>query len=56
MDFLPDLIESVPAGRQSSPGRKNRKMVFSGNVWKYSPSSTYLKCTISIDDRVKIIL
>ena len=37
---LPDLIESVPAGRQSSPGRRNRNMVFSGSVWKYSPSST----------------
>ena len=29
---LPDLIESVPAGRQSSPGRRNKNMVFSGSV------------------------
>ena len=31
---------SSPAGAQTSPGRSTTKIVFSGSVWKYSPSST----------------
>ena len=31
---------SSPAGAQISPGLRTIKIVFSGSVWKYSPSST----------------
>ena len=33
---------SSPAGAQTSPGLRTMKMVFSGRVWKYSPSSTWV--------------
>ena len=40
---LPDppwLTMSSPTGAQASPGLSTMKIVFSGRVWKYSPSST----------------
>merc|ERR1719402_176979 len=33
---------SSPAGAHVSSGLSTRKIVFSGNVWKYSPSSTWV--------------
>ena len=39
-DQWPWLTISSPAGPQASPGLRRMKIVFSGSVWKYSPSST----------------
>ena len=36
----PWLTMSSPTGAQASPGLSTMKIVFSGRVWKYSPSST----------------
>lgn len=38
----PWLTMSSPAGAQASPGLRTMKIVFSGRVWKYSPSSTWV--------------
>ena len=39
----PWLTMSSPAGAHASPGLSRMKIVFSGRVWKYSPSSTWCK-------------
>ena len=53
--WWPWLTISSPAGPHASPGLKRMKIVFSGRVWKYSPSSTLDENINIFDSNINII-